>query len=514
MIKIGEGLGGHYSIERDQKNRSSSKKLATLIRKMLMKGGYLTALVGSLSLWSVVHAFPVTDDRTGLPVGSELDADAIDNPREVFHSETLHGRKSYLSNLGNLAFNSPLILGAAAQKAGISCGSCHVNGVSNPKLFIPGLSTRPGTFDTTSAFFNLKADNGVLDPVTIPSLRGARYLAPYGHDGRTPSLRDFVRNVIVTEFAGTPPSEAILDAIVVYTEDIDFLPNPRLEKAGRLAAGATSAQQHGEALFNQPFPHAPDLSCAACHVPSAAFADHQQHDIGSGGLYKTPTLMNADFNAPYFHDGRFDTYDQVVGYFNQKFDLGLTAQDRFDLVAYLVAVGDGVRPEYRLSGTNVLSDIDDFASILDIAIANHDTGVIAFAVPALNNLLQGLADHYPDPASDSGISGGANERSLARATVAALIKTLNLVNAEAAASHFDAAAGDYLNYRKLAKAAAPLALQTAQPWSLYDPTRHAAQQDALRQAVVLRQTDISHQGDTSQGTDAARGTATGRPPAR
>ena len=90
--------------------------------------------------------------------------------------------------------------------------------------------------------------------------------------------------------------------------------------------------------------------------------------VGSGGLFKTPTLLNADFNGPYFHDGRFDTYDQVIDYFDSSFSLGFTAQDRADLAAYLTAIGDGVRPEYHLSGPNVLSDIDDFASILDGAI--------------------------------------------------------------------------------------------------------------------------------------------------
>jgi cytochrome c peroxidase len=35
------------------------------------------------------------------------------------------------------------------------------------------------------------------------------------------------------------------------------------------------------------------MSCAGCHIPSAAFVDHQQHDVGSGGLFKTPTLRNA-----------------------------------------------------------------------------------------------------------------------------------------------------------------------------------------------------------------------------
>ena len=422
-----------------------------------------------LSLGSRAYA---TD--TGLPPGSDLDADAIENPREVFHSEALHGRKSYLSNLGNLLFNSPLLLGDAARKAGISCGSCHVNGASNPKLFIPGLSTRPGNFDTSSGFFNPKADNAVLDPVTIPSLRGARYLGPYGHDGRAASLREFVQNVIVTEFAGAAPSPQILDAIVIYIEDIDFLPNPRLDKAGGLATGATPAQQRGEQLFAKPFPHQPQLSCAGCHVPSGAFVDHQQHDIGSGGLFKTPTLLNADFNAPYFHDGRFDTYDQVVGFFDQAFELGLTAQDRADLVAYLAAVGDGVRPQYALSGPSVLSDINDFASILDMAISRHDSDIVAVAVPSLTGLLQDLAAHYPQATVDAG-TPGTNELSLARATLAALVQALNRVEKDAAAGHFDQAANEYLGYRKLTLATAPLALQAAQPWSLYDPTVHAAQ---------------------------------------
>src|SRR6204780_1637256 len=171
-----------------------------------------------------------------------------------------------MSNLGNLAFNSPYTLGDAARKAHISCASCHVNGASNPKLFIPGLSTRPGNFDTTSSFFNPKTDNGVLDPVAIPSLRGARFLAPYGHDGRTASLRDFVLNVIVNEFSGAVPSPQILDAITAYIEDIDFLPNPGLDKAGRLSLSANAAQRRGESLFAKPFPHHPTLICPGFHL--------------------------------------------------------------------------------------------------------------------------------------------------------------------------------------------------------------------------------------------------------
>jgi hypothetical protein len=446
----------------------------------------LAALLFLLGTWSDARPSSMNDDATGLPVGSELDKDAIVNPREVFHSEVLRGHKSYLSNLGNLAFNSPYILGAAALKARISCGSCHVNGASNPKLFIPGLSTRPGNFDTTSALFNPKADDGVLDPVTIPSLRGARLLAPYGHDGRTASLRDFVRNVIVNEFGGSEPSPQVLDAIVVYIEDIDFLPNPRLDPAGRLKPSADPSQRQGEVLFAKPFPHDPSLSCAGCHIPSAAFVDHRQHDIGSGGSYKTPTLLNAAFSAPYFHDGRFDNYGQVIDHFNRVFDLGLTPQDRADLEAYLTAIGDGVRPEYHLTGTNVLSDIGDFASVLDIAISRHDVEVVTLTVRSVSDLLQDLADQYPDPQypdpKGSEISGGTQERTVARAAIAALMQSLHRVDRDVAAGRTGDAAAEYLSFRKMAFAAAPLALQAAEPWSMFNPALHDAHEAALRRA--------------------------------
>ena len=456
-------------------------------------GGILFCLLG---LAAVATSFAATDEQTVLPVGSDLNDDATTNPREVFHSEAARGRRSYFSNLGNLAFNSPYTLGETAQKAHMSCGTCHVNGASNARLFIPGLSSRPGTFDTTSALFNPKTDNGVLDPVTIPSLRGARYQAPYGHDGRTGSLRDFVHNVIVNEFAGREPSPQILDAIVAYIDDIDFLPNPNLDAAGRLKPTSDPSLQRGQALFFKAFPHDHSLSCAGCHVPAAAFVDHREHDVGSGGLFKTPTLLNADFNGPYFHDGRFDNFTQVINHFNQVFGLGFSPRERADLAAYLTAIGNGVRPEYQLTGVNVLEDENGFASVLDIAIAQRDSEVVSLATRTVSDQLHDLAEHYPDPqgaAMAGGVDGrltgddasaGVNERRLARATLARLVETLQRVNAAVTAGNFDDAAAEYLSYRKLTVAAAPRALQTAEPWSLFNPTLHVARQAASAQPAA------------------------------
>jgi len=431
-------------------------------------------------------AFPVDGDQTTLPAKTELNEDALRRPREVFHSE-ITGRRSELIKLGNLAFSSPSILGNVAQQAGISCETCHVNGAGNAKFFMPKMSTRPGNFDTTGPLFNPKADNFILDPVRIPSLRGARYLAPYGHDGRMPSLHDFVRNVIVNEFAGPEPSPVIVDAIVAYIHDIDFLPNPNLGPGGRLVGQINDAERRGEALFMKPFPHDPGLSCAGCHVPSAAFVDHQQHDVGSGGLFKTPTLRNADFNAPYFHDGRFDSFDQVVAHFDRVFDLGLSAQDRRDLVAYLTAVGDGTQPYEHDGAGATLKEINNFTTVLGAAILANDKDIIALAVDTIGSELRELTERYPDRKNTS-VSGGQQQRVLARVGLKELVLMLRRIDMAAAESRFSDTAAEYKNYRNLMTAAVPALLAGAEPWSLFNPAVHDAHYAALRQVMQTKHT--------------------------
>jgi len=435
-----------------------------------------------------VGAFPIEGDQATLPPKTELNEDALDKPREVFRSE-IAGGKSYMVNLGNLAFSSPGILGGVARQAGMSCGTCHVNGAGNAKFFMPKMSTRPGNFDTTGPLFNPNANNFALDPVTIPSLRGARYLAPYGHDGRMASLRDFVRNVIVNEFAGPEPSPIIVDAMVAYIQDIDFLPNPSLGPGGRLIGNTSESERRGEVLFRKPFPHDPNLSCAGCDVPSGAFVDHQQHDVGSGGLFKTPTLRNADFNAPYFHDGRFDDYAQVVGHFDRVFDLGLSTQDRQDIVAYLTAVGDGMLP-YEHDGAGAsLKEIDGFTTVLGVAIPAGDKEVVSLAVDTIGNELRELTEQYPDRRNIS-VSGGEQQRVLARSALKELVLTLRRIDMAVADGRASDAATDFKNYRSLMAAAVPAVLAGAQPWSLFNPAVHDSHYAALRQ--IMQSKHASH----------------------
>ena len=85
---------------------------------------------------------------------------------------------------------------------GLSCHVCHPNGATNATLTIEGVSDRPGNVDLTTAHFRAGADNRIADPINTPSLRGVRFTSPYGRDGRTASLSEFVRDVVTSEFGG------------------------------------------------------------------------------------------------------------------------------------------------------------------------------------------------------------------------------------------------------------------------------------------------------------------------
>lgn len=287
-----------------------------------------------------------------LPPGSNLNKQ-LPRPRQILNMAVrgVDESETPLIALGDMAFDSPYIFGEPARSLAISCNTCHNKGVTNPNFLIPGLSSVSGGLDVSSVVFAPHANNGVFDPLDIPDLRGIRFTAPYGRNGRFASLRDFVRNVIVNEFNGPEPEPIILDGMIAYMLEFDFLPNPDLNPDGTLSDTATEAARRGEQLFNKPFAQMNGRSCATCHVPSNHFIDGMKHDIGSvrrseeyarDGALDTPTLLSAKFTAPYFHDGSLPTLRAVVEWFNDNFKLDLTKQELADLTAYVETVADGI----------------------------------------------------------------------------------------------------------------------------------------------------------------------------
>lgn len=287
-----------------------------------------------------------------LPPGHDINKQ-LPRPRQVLNmaERGVDEGETALIALGDMAFDSSFIFGEPARSLAISCNTCHNKSMTNPGFFIPGLSVRPGGLDVSNAFFAPHANNGVFDPLDIPDLRGIRFTAPYGRNGRFGSLREFTRNVIVNEFNGPEPSPLLLDGLIAYMLEFDFLPNPLLEADGTLSADAPASAKRGEVIFNRPFEAMAGRSCASCHIPSDHFLDRRSHDLGSvagsgddsrDGALDTPTLLSSSTSGPYFHDGSQPTLESVVRWFDQHYGLALGAAEIVDLVTYLETVGGGV----------------------------------------------------------------------------------------------------------------------------------------------------------------------------
>ena len=189
-----------------------------------------------------------------LPPGTNI-AEQAQLPRLVlqFEEAGMDEAELPLVAYGDMLFDSPQIFGQPARGLGIACSTCHNRSDVNREFFIPGLSTHPGGMDVDSSFFNPLFNDRIRDHLDTPSLRGIRFTAPYGRDGREPSLRQFVRNVIVTEFAGDEPTPFQLDALVAYMRQFDWLPNPKVDRKGRLTKKASPQAIRGEVLFNREF---------------------------------------------------------------------------------------------------------------------------------------------------------------------------------------------------------------------------------------------------------------------
>jgi cytochrome c peroxidase len=400
----------------------------------------------------------IADDPTR-PLGAAqwlapaaTDGDGLfDRPRPVLAIERTDGRASFWVRLGELAFHSPLVLGGTAQRAGLSCNTCHSGGHVNAGFLVPQISDKPGNVDVSHVVFTQLADDGVLNPVNIPTLRGVAQTAPYGHDGRTASLRGFVRDVIVTEFEGAEPPPWLFDGLVAYLRQLQPPPLPALNEA----------EARGAALFRRPGQGSP--ACAACHLPGAGFVDGRAHDVGTGGRFDTPSLRETEGAAPYGHDGRFDTLAEAVTHFDARHGHGFTKTETEDLLAYLVAIGKGEGREPVTFAAD-WQRLTNWLALLRVGADAASPGTLPFLVTALRRQLEPIHQRFVGPDLEA-------ERALLvdlSTQLADLHQTMVGGDESAFMARLDALEADF--------AAAGERLQQAAARSLYDPER-------LRQAL-------------------------------
>ena len=107
------------------------------------------------------------------------------------------------------------------------------------------------------------------------------------------------------------------------------------------------AAERGDALFSG------KAKCNNCHVeplwtepgwnlhtPDEVCIDSFQADRAPDHRYRTAPLAGlfAHQKGGFFHDGRFATLNDVVNHYNSCFSLGLTEQEKSDLIQYLLSL--------------------------------------------------------------------------------------------------------------------------------------------------------------------------------
>jgi cytochrome c peroxidase len=363
---------------------------------------------------------PVTAVDATIPVwtppGMNLnDQDPLPLLRLNFEARGFEESDIPLVAYGDMLFDSPEIFGDPARSIGVACSTCHNRSDINRDFFIPGVSHQPGAADVDGGFFNpYFNDQRPGDSLDIPTLRGLRFTAPYGRDGRFESLREFARNVIVNEFAGEEPTDFMLDALVAYMLEFDFQPNAMLNADGTLTESASENARRGEMIFNTTYDGMMGgMSCASCHIPGSHFTDGRQWDIGSAAdqsdpyafenYFDTPTLLNVNYTYPYFHDGAQATLEDVVKWKNTRFNMGLDEQQIADLTAYLMAIGAADEPyeifdEENTPFTLAWAELTTFATTLGSQLipqqdAYHALLLIDTVAPDFRADASGLQDY-------------------------------------------------------------------------------------------------------------------------
>jgi cytochrome c peroxidase len=293
--------------------------------------------------------------------------------------------------LGRMLFYDPIL----SIDSSISCASCHFqqNAFGDPRTFstgVFGLKTgrnAPSLFNMAYSrkfFWDARQNTlreQVFEPIqahnemamTLPLLQKKLKASPMYKDAfnkafqQEPNLMDMAKaleqfmlsmvsqNSKFNDFF--PGKFSILSAeekrgAILFNSLVDF------DKITGVTLGADCFHCHGGALAQQQNPNMGGISNNGL--------DPVITDKGYGaitgnpndlGTFKTPSLLNIALTAPYMHDGRFKTLEEVVDHYSDGIEydnptispmlsahggrqLNLSAQQKSDLVAFLKTMTD------------------------------------------------------------------------------------------------------------------------------------------------------------------------------
>ncbi len=268
----------------------------------------------------------------------------------------------------------------------VSCASCHQaeHGFSDPARFSTGFNgghtprnsmglANARWYQRAAFFWDERAatlEDQVLEPIQNSTEMGMTLPAVVERLSAEPFYGTLFSNAF-----GTPQvtSDRISRALAQFVRSI-ISTTTKFDEGVPLAFSNFTAQEDlGRRIFNGQVGNA---TCTACHgtdnfVPGPAInnngLENPYTDKGRGavtglardeGLFKVPSLRNIALTAPYMHDGRFATLEEVVEFYNSgvvnhpnlspplrgpggnPIRLNLTAAQKAALVAFLRTLTD------------------------------------------------------------------------------------------------------------------------------------------------------------------------------
>ncbi len=226
----------------------------------------------------------------------------------------------------------------------ISCSSCHLqaHGFSDPRKFSAGFNgglTGRNSMGLSNARYYLRArffwderattlEDQVLQPIqdgvemgmTLPELRARLAAEP------------FYTNLFTKAFGSAEVTDQRVSRSLAQFVRSIISTRSKFDRGVPLGFSNFTAEENlGRQIFNGQVGRA---TCAACHgtdnfVPGPNInnngLENPYIDKGLGGitglardegLFKVPSLRNIELTAPYMHDGRFGTLEEVVEFYN------------------------------------------------------------------------------------------------------------------------------------------------------------------------------------------------------
>jgi cytochrome c peroxidase len=279
----------------------------------------------------------------------------------------------------------------------MSCGSCHLPEVNfaDPAQYSTGVTGAVGTRNAmalinlgwASSFFwdgrSPSLEDQIRDPVPHPSEMNLPWpeavakLQADDTDTRYPER-------FFDAFGTTEISEDLVVMAIAQFVRTMISADSKFDRWRRGETDLTDSEYNGYQMFLREGGDPEEVpggqfggDCFHCHGEAGLqFTDHLFHNNGldpsfeadpgrasvtgsplDSGLFRTPTLRNVALSAPYMHDGRFQTLEEVIEHYNSggvasstidpfmKYTTGgltLAPSQKADLLAFLHTLTDTV----------------------------------------------------------------------------------------------------------------------------------------------------------------------------